>query len=118
MKKLILAIAMLVLTTGISWAEVAQPTLPVSLDKFELAAQGQWDCGTLEFYRYEESENVVWYVVYLNRFRVANALLISRLTLTSREDWLDKNRDGVFDEYYTDYNVFDQKYPSPCDAVK
>ena len=99
-------------------AEIAQPKLPVSIDRFQWVKRAQWQCGESTTYIFEENADVAWYAIFLNRQQFPNAFAVGRVTTNSREDWLDNNRDGVFDEYFTDLDALHQQYPRICDAVR
>ena len=87
-------------------------------------------CGQLSVHEYENSK-VFWkrFFLYVPD-PVPNPFLTIRLDKASGEIeiWLDKDRDGHSDEYYSrkpdpetnvyPKNVFLVKYPTICDAVK
>lgn len=111
--------AFLMLSPLVVLAEVDQPQLPVGLEKWRPAlATEMLPCGVLEGTVYIESEKVIWAAFFLNRSEHGRPFVIAKLRDNSEEFWVDKNRDGVFEEYYSDEKVFDQKYSDFCDVVK
>lgn len=99
-------------------AEIKPPRPPVSLDQFELFQKAEVPCGILTIFGHEENQSSVWVAYFINRETNPNPQLLAKLTTTNAEVWLDLNMDGEFDEYLTDLNMLESKYPSPCDAVK
>ena len=90
----------------------------MNLNEFQLFNSAHVPCGTLDFFAYQENENVIWMAAYLDRHQFLNPYHIARLTVLAEENWFDVNRDGIFDEKYTDPKAVDQVYGKICDAVK
>lgn len=117
--------AVFILSAGLALAqEVKQPQLPVGLDQFRLIREGNGrieddtPCGKLRTYVYDKNPEATWYAMFLNKEQFPNPFLVDRVERNSREDWVDNNRDGIFDKRYTDYDALHNDYPTPCDAVK
>lgn len=120
MKRLLIALIVIAfMSAGMALAEVKQPQLPVGLDNFVLVADEQWECGLAEKYEYI-TRNADWVAIFLDHSKFTNPLVVVKYNAEddSMEVWIDNNRDGVFDEHYTDEEAIYQKYPEACDAVK
>ena len=124
MKKLFVAIAMSAIFLASNVWAWEQPKLPVELGQFRLLCEGDGNCetvlscGKVEMYVYDKNPDATWYAMYLNHAQFPNPLYLGRVARNSREDWIDRNRDGIFDENFTDYDALHQQYPDLCDAVK
>lgn len=118
MKKLFCAIAISVLLiASAAFAEVNQPQLPVKLESFVFYDSLKFECGMLDTFIYEEADGATWFAMYLNREQNPKPLLVEWFGANnSWLNWLDRNRDGIFDEESKE--AFEKKYPTPCDAVK
>lgn len=110
-----LILAVFLLTACGTKEKIAQPKLPVGLDKFEFAEQAVFSCGTLETYLYQ---NQNWFAVFLDKPKFPKPLVVGIAKGDTAEYWLDNNRDGIFDEHYKSKEAIVSAYPTPCDAVK
>lgn len=117
MKKVLAGLIVAVLMIGASAifaAEVTQPQLPD--DGFYDYGYSTWDCGKMLalYYKVNEEE---WRVYILEDKELPLAVRVIKAD-DSTIIWVDRDRDGHFDEQYSDMGDFVNKYPTPCDAVK
>lgn len=121
---LILGACLLVVSCRAS-SNIEQPALPVKLEKFEFIEQSVFSCGILTTYQHLEAgldlekriEVVEWFAVFLDKSKFPKPLVVGVAKGDTVTYWLDRNRDGVFDEFYNDKAELVFKYQTPCDVV-
>ena len=90
-----------------------------SQDKFVVQSMGTLDCGpSMELIF--RSDNEAWIKFFVGTSEHP-LLVISVVNINNnavQSIWLDRDRDGRFDERYSSLDNVRAKYPSPCDAVK
>ena len=105
-------------------AEVRQPALPAELHKFVIYKEYDFTgCGPINLYIFFE-DKITWGIFLENReledAYSLNPFVVLKQTFgagASKEYWVDKNRDGIFDEYYPSASEMDRKYPDICTAI-
>lgn len=121
---LVLGVFLLTASCGTS-KKIEQPKLPVGLEQFVLKEQFAFSCGILEAHLYQELtalqngiEITEWFAVFLDKSKFPRPLVVGVAKGEAAEYWLDRNRDGIFDEHYKTKDALVGAYPTPCDAVK
>ena len=116
----ILTIVAVVLCLSISVAFSAEqdpprPNLP-PLSEFKLfVSNPNTPCGKLEVYGHNLN-GVILVQFIVNESQ--NPLAVIRETPSTYQVWIDKNMDGVVDEYISNGEVLRARYPTPCDVLK
>ena len=105
--------ALILANANPAFSDVEQPKLPVNLNEFQLFNSAHVPCGTLDFFAYQENENVIWMAAYLDRHQFLNPYHIARLTVLAEENWFDVNRDGIINmlDYSCLSSVFNRTVP-------
>lgn len=121
-RRFLVLVVLAVVSAGVVFAaEISQPQLPVGFDKFELEGVFKLPCGDVNMLNYMENENTTWVVLFVNRSEFPNPAVLLKLavnaTTANWESWLDRNRDGEFDEYYPDGFKAEKKYQTICGVI-
>ena len=106
-------------------AEVRQPSLPAELGEFKFFKEYTSDCGLINLYVYFANKNTTWGIFLENResfedtYSLNPFVVVKQIfgAVASKEYWVDKNRDGNFDEYYSSASDLDRQYPNICSAI-
>ena len=119
MKKIFTAFAMLMFlsASNVLADDYPTPQLPPK-EKFVLFEKSSWPCGNLTINVYvDTAENTRWILGYLDGEE--KEFFIQRdIGANVNDIWVRVNRGEHVYEHFSSVYALQQKYPTPCDAVK
>lgn len=123
MKKILAGLVFLFLVFEACMAfatHIEQPNFPRKPDPNTemILKMDDFDCGPL-YFQYEADANKFWKFYYLgNNFsHKPIVVLLTDETAEIVKAWVDRDRDGHFDEIFDDVGEIFKKYPTPCALV-
>lgn len=120
MKKIVVLFLVVMLPISVR-AALEQPKNVPEAEKFELQSVILLPCGELRLFVHWATDTEVWSKRFVGNsihpLVLRHALLSENGAVEKDEIWIDKNRNGVFDEEYANFDELAEKYPTPCDAV-
>ena len=106
-------VALIFYINSVSASNIAAPQFPSGW--FSEPFINKLDCGTFqEFYLYDLDTGTVWTKIF---FEGDEKPLFLTKYQRSSEIWIDKDRDGHIDEYFSSESAFRKRYRSICDVL-
>ncbi len=124
MKKIFLGLFLAVLILGSNLAlanHIEQPNFPKTPNPETdlISKMDDFNCGSLYIFEYEFSAGKFWKFYYLgdNFSHKPITVVFTDETTEKVKVWVDRDRDGHFDEIFDDGGAVFQKYSTPCVLV-